>query len=72
MLKKTLIYIIRFYQIALSPLLGKNCRFIPTCSEYAMDAIYEHGVIKGIYLSGKRVLKCHPFHQGGVDEVPKK
>ena len=72
MLKKPFIYIIRLYQIALSPLLGKNCRFMPTCSQYAIDAINEHGIFKGIYLASKRVLKCHPFHKGGLDEVPKR
>ena len=68
-MKMIMIFIIRFYQICLSPLIGKNCRFIPTCSEYAIDAINEHGILKGTYLSTKRILKCHPFHPGGLDEV---
>ena len=72
MLNKPFIYIIRLYQIALSPFFGKNCRFVPTCSQYAIDAINEHGIFKGIYLAGKRILKCHPFHKGGLDEVSKK
>ena len=72
MIKKTFTSIIRLYQIALSPLLGKNCRFLPTCSQYAIDAINEHGIFKGAYLSSKRISKCHPFHKGGLDEVPKK
>ena len=71
MLKKSFIYIIRLYQIALSPLLGQNCRFVPTCSQYAIDAINEHGIFKGTCLFGKRILKCHPFHKGGLDEVPR-
>jgi len=72
MLKKTFILLIRLYQICLSPFLGKNCRFLPTCSQYAIDAINEHGILKGTYLAMKRLLKCHPFCKGGVDEVPKK
>jgi putative membrane protein insertion efficiency factor len=72
-MKMIMIFIIRLYQICLSPLLGKNCRFIPTCSEYAIDAISDHGILKGTCLSVKRILKCHPFHPGGLDEVePKK
>jgi uncharacterized protein len=65
-----LLTVIRIYQLVLSPLLGANCRFYPTCSEYAHEAISRHGIIKGCYLSGKRLLKCHPFHPGGVDLVP--
>ena len=72
MAKKFFIYIIRLYQIAISPLLGKNCRFLPTCSRYAIEAINEHGAFKGIYLAAKRIIKCHPFHDGGIDEVPRK
>ena len=72
MIKNIAIFMIRIYQVALSPLLGKNCRFVPTCSAYAIDAINEHGVIKGVFLASKRLLKCHPFHKGGLDEVPPK
>lgn len=72
MFKKIVILFIRLYQIVLSPLLGNNCRFVPTCSQYAIDAINEYGILKGIYLSTKRLLKCHPFCKGGLDEVPKK
>jgi len=57
--------------MCISPLIGKNCRFIPTCSDYAIDAINSHGILKGGYLSIKRILKCHPFNKGGIDEVPK-
>ncbi|WP_111979025.1 membrane protein insertion efficiency factor YidD [Algibacillus agarilyticus] len=71
-LQKVLIAIIRAYQIALSPLLGQNCRFYPTCSKYAIDAINLHGGLKGSWLAGKRILKCHPFSSGGIDPVPEK
>lgn len=64
--------IIRFYQIFLSPLIGQNCRFHPTCSYYAIDALKQHGLLKGSWLSVKRILKCHPLHSGGLDPVPKK
>ena len=72
MVKKFFLLWIRFYQWAISPLLGKTCRFLPTCSNYTYEAIQEHGVIKGIFLGCKRILKCHPFHPGGYDPVPKK
>jgi putative membrane protein insertion efficiency factor len=67
-----LIAIIRFYKIFISPLLGNNCRFYPSCSSYSIEALNMHGIVKGIYLSLKRILKCHPFHEGGVDPVPEK
>jgi len=69
-MKKTLIFIIRLYQIFLSPLLGKNCRFIPTCSSYAILAIDRFGAITGTRLAVKRILRCNPFHPGGYDPVP--
>jgi len=62
---------VRLYQILLSPWLGRNCIYTPTCSAYAIEAINKHGAIKGIFLSVKRVLKCNPYNDGGVDEVPK-
>ncbi|MCY4144205.1 MAG: membrane protein insertion efficiency factor YidD [Gammaproteobacteria bacterium] len=62
--------VIRFYQIAFSPLLGPTCRFYPTCSSYALEAIREHGFLKGSWLAVCRIGKCHPFHPGGVDFVP--
>jgi len=61
---------IRLYQYLLSPLLGNNCRFYPSCSCYAQQAINDHGTLRGGYLSLRRVLKCHPFHSGGFDPVP--
>jgi len=59
------------YKRWLSPLLGNNCRFDPTCSSYAIEAINRFGVIKGCWLAGKRILKCHPLNAGGEDPVPK-
>ena len=64
--------LIRFYQIFISPLLGDRCRFYPNCSHYALDAITLHGAMLGTYLTIKRLLKCHPFHEGGLDPVPEK
>jgi putative membrane protein insertion efficiency factor len=69
-MKKLAKICIRLYQILLSPVLGPACRFEPTCSEYAYQAISTHGVIKGGWLSIKRILRCHPFHAGGYDPVP--
>ena len=71
-LKKIVLFLIKFYQICISPFLGKNCRFIPTCSAYTYEAIEIHGIIKGIYLGVRRIIKCHPFHEGGYDPVPPK
>lgn len=68
-MKMLLIGIIRFYQRAISPLLPNSCRFYPTCSEYAVQAVEKYGVLKGLYMGIKRVLKCHPFHPGGYDPV---
>lgn len=70
-MKKILILLIKIYQLTLSPYLGRNCRFYPTCSAYAIEAISRFGAIKGSILAVKRLLKCHPFcHQTGIDEVP--
>ncbi|MFP4528130.1 MAG: membrane protein insertion efficiency factor YidD [Candidatus Kapaibacterium sp.] len=65
-------YLIRFYRLAISPLLPGACRFYPTCSHYAEEAIERHGSAKGIWLAGKRILKCQPLHPGGIDEVPER
>jgi putative membrane protein insertion efficiency factor len=62
--------IIRFYQRFISPLTPPSCRFHPTCSEYTRQAIVRHGVVKGVWLGIRRILKCHPFHPGGFDPVP--
>ena len=60
------------YQYLISPLFGNCCRFFPSCSHYAIDAIKIHGVLRGCYLTFKRILRCHPWCQGGVDLVPEK
>lgn len=70
-MKKVLLLLIKFYQKFISPLSPGKCRFYPTCSSYTYQAIEEFGVIKGLYLGIKRILKCHPFHDGGYDPVPK-
>ncbi len=66
------ILLVKIYQVTLSPLLGSNCRFSPTCSNYAIEAIRVHGPLKGSILAMKRIIKCHPFNKGGVDQVPNK
>ncbi len=71
-LQKTALSIIRAYRYFLSPWLGFHCRFQPTCSGYAKEALQRHGVYKGAYLSLRRVLRCHPWHPGGIDFVPLK
>ncbi len=58
------------YRFTISPLLGQRCRFYPSCSVYSITAIQKHGIIRGLFLTIKRLLKCHPWHSGGVDEVP--
>jgi hypothetical protein len=62
--------LIRAYQLALSPLLGPSCRFYPSCSQYAIEAIESHGALRGSWLSARRICRCHPFHPGGFDPVP--
>ncbi len=69
-MKFILLLLLRFYRKAISPYLGNNCRFHPTCSVYAMQAIEKYGALKGIWLAIKRIGKCHPLHPGGIDEVP--
>lgn len=69
-MKKLVILLIRAYQLCLSPYLGKNCRFYPTCSSYAIEAVTRYGVWAGGILTIKRLCKCHPWHPGGVDPVP--
>ena len=71
-MKKIFILFIRFYQKFISPLFPAKCRYYPTCSQYTLDAIQEYGAIKGTYLGIKRILRCHPFHEGGYDPVPKR
>lgn len=67
-----LILLIKTYQVTLSPFLKSNCRYLPTCSEYAIHALKEHGLVVGLYYSIKRMLSCHPFGGQGHDPVPKK
>jgi putative membrane protein insertion efficiency factor len=62
--------LIRVYRLLLSPWFGSQCRFYPTCSVYAEEAIQTHGAMKGVYLTVRRLGKCHPWHTGGVDPVP--
>lgn len=70
-MKRLVLSLLRFYQKYLSPLKGApSCRFWPTCSQYAVEAVTKHGAAKGLWLAFKRVLKCHPFHPGGHDPVP--
>ena len=66
-----LIKLIKIYQYLISPWFGHSCRYLPTCSEYSIDALKEFGLIKGIYLSSKRILSCHPWSKGGLDPVNK-
>ncbi|MGM5631747.1 membrane protein insertion efficiency factor YidD [Apibacter raozihei] len=76
MVKKIAIFpfilLIRFYQLAISPWLGKNCRYTPTCSSYMLEALKTHGLIKGLWLGGKRIFRCHPWGGCGYDPVPPK
>ncbi|MCL7421471.1 MAG: membrane protein insertion efficiency factor YidD [Methylobacter sp.] len=67
-----LITFIKFYKYFISPLLGNNCRFYPSCSAYALEALQLHGAVTGSYLTLRRLSKCHPFHEGGIDPVPEK
>jgi putative membrane protein insertion efficiency factor len=71
-MKTIALFLIKFYQKYISIFLGTNCRFYPSCSAYTYEAIEVHGFIKGFFLGIKRILKCHPFHPGGYDPVPKK
>ncbi|MCA1052213.1 membrane protein insertion efficiency factor YidD [Priestia aryabhattai] len=69
---KLLLLLIKGYQKGISPFLPARCRFYPTCSQYGVESIKRFGAVKGSYLTIKRILKCHPFHPGGIDEVPEK
>lgn len=63
-------HVIRGYQLAISPHLGRNCRFEPSCSRFALEAVERHGVLRGLWLAARRIGRCHPFHAGGFDPVP--
>lgn len=69
-MKHLLLLLLRGYQYAIRPLLGANCRFYPSCSAYAREAIERHGAVKGSWLTLRRVGRCHPYHPGGFDPVP--
>lgn len=69
-MKKLLLIFIKFYQYFISPFIGNNCRYYPTCSAYAVEAVEKYGSLKGALLTAKRILRCHPFHAGGFDPVP--
>ena len=65
-------WLIRAYQLAISPLLGPRCRFLPTCSDYAAQALERHGLVRGMWLAVRRIARCHPFGGSGLDPVPEK
>ena len=69
-MKWLVVALLRGYRYAISPLLGRNCRFHPSCSEYALEAVEKHGPLKGTSLALKRVARCHPWNPGGFDPVP--
>lgn len=69
-MRAALLGLIRFYQLLLSPFVGQHCRFYPSCSQYALEAIERHGAVRGSWLAIKRLARCHPWHAGGVDPVP--
>lgn len=70
LLNRMLIFFVRSYQLAISPFLPPSCRFHPTCSGYAIEALTRHGPVKGLWLALRRVLRCHPWNAGGHDPVP--
>ena len=70
-MKSIIIFIIKFYQYAISPFFGSNCRFMPTCSAYTIEAIQNFGIVKGIWLGMKRILRCRPGCSCGIDPLPK-
>ena len=69
-MKTLLVWLLRGYQLLLSPMLGPRCRFYPSCSNYAIEALRVHGAARGSLLAARRVCRCHPWHEGGVDLVP--
>ena len=70
-MKSIIIFIIKLYQYTISPFLGSNCRFMPTCSAYTIEAIQNFGIVKGIWLGMKRILRCRPGCSCGIDPIPK-
>ncbi len=69
-MRRVLIVFLRIYQYTVRPLLGPRCRFYPSCSDYAVEAIEHHGAARGAWLATRRLCKCHPWHEGGFDPVP--
>ncbi|MDE7327758.1 MAG: membrane protein insertion efficiency factor YidD [Lachnospiraceae bacterium] len=70
-MKHVLIFFVRIYRKYISPLKGRpTCRYFPTCSQYAIEALEKYGAVKGSYLALRRILRCHPFHKGGYDPLP--
>lgn len=69
-MQSLLLLLIRGYRLLLRPLLGNHCRFYPSCSQYAHDAVVRHGALAGGWLGLRRLLRCHPWHEGGIDPVP--
>jgi putative membrane protein insertion efficiency factor len=67
---RLLVGVVKAYQLILSPMLGQQCRFYPTCSQYAIEAIRKHGAFLGTYFTVRRLLRCHPWHAGGHDPIP--
>ncbi|MER2139306.1 MAG: membrane protein insertion efficiency factor YidD [Succiniclasticum sp.] len=68
-IKTIMISLIRLYQLCISPLLGHNCRYYPSCSQYAIEAIEKKGIVRGSWMAVKRICRCHPWHAGGYDPV---
>jgi putative membrane protein insertion efficiency factor len=69
-MKYVLVGLVRAYQYAIRPMLGSNCRFYPSCSDYAREALERYGALKGAWLATRRLARCHPYHPGGFDPVP--
>ncbi len=67
---RILLFFLTVYRVAVRPVLGRNCRFFPSCSDYANEALSRHGAARGSWLAVKRIIRCHPWHAGGFDPVP--